>query len=193
MKNTWIKHRVPLTVVAILLIALLWYVVVYAAQTSHFAAVSSERNDIAGQLRAAEQKLGEAGSVYYGLRRAEGRWGDIEGRLVAPDSADQIVRRVEHMAEACGLSVQSSRLDFSWLIESIVGDPKNGASDRIGITVEGRGSFFSVGAFLDSLQQEPLISDLQNVVLSYDEHIDPDIYFEVEARAFVLPEGGKRR
>ena len=181
-----IKYRIWFATVALAVVAAAWYLLIFDSQLKTEAALKAEQQSLDEGIVAIKQHLAQAGNITGSLRAVEARWSNFTENLVSVDSAELILDRIRRYAETNSLNIVDVNLDFDPLLKKVGTNSKKPYTDRITIDVSGRGRFFGIGDFIDSLENDMIIADIDNIRLVYQASTDPEIYFAVVAEVFIL-------
>ena len=187
MKLNWTEHRAVLIIAVAALLLPLWYFFVYQSQIDKETVLNAERDSMMQRIKSVKKNIGETGAVAVNLRKMEMQWGQLAGHLAAPDSADQILHHIRDVARGNKLTILDAQLDMGKLYGKTSDNHNIASINKIELKLEGRGRFFNIGNFLDSLENDVSVADLEKLKLVYQRPIDPEIYFSMSVDIFVLP------
>jgi len=82
--------------------------------------------------------------------------------------------------------VHTKYLDFDPLLRKVGTDGHRTHTDKVIMEVEGQGRFFDIGNFIDALENDMVVAGVDRVNVIYQGSTDPEVYFRVLAKVFVL-------
>jgi Tfp pilus assembly protein PilO len=181
-----IKFRVLFVIAALAVITSAWYLMVFDSQMKTEAALKIEQQSLNETITAIERHLSQADNVTGNLHAFESKWNDLTENLVSVDHAELILDRMKKVAETNNLNAVNMSLNFDPMLKKVGTEGRKPYTDRIKIDMNGRGRFFGIGDFIDSLESDVIIAGIEDIKLIYEPSTDPEIYFAVVAEVFIL-------
>lgn len=187
-KALWHKYRTPALWVTAALLLPLWYLLYYEPQLRHDKELAVQAETVRARIDAVQTRLRLAGAVTADLKRGRNTWVELSDNLVAPDQVDRLVSRLRNLAADYHLTVLNTKVDFDPLLDKVNRGDRIETVDIIGVQVEGRGRYFGIGDFIDSLDHQQVVAGVDDLELTYQSAADPEIYFQMSLSMFILPE-----
>lgn len=184
--STVTEHGLELALALILILSVCWYFFVYDVQAETARQLLDEIDETNGEIAEVRRDLEKAANLRFEIEKYESDWQSFTSNLVSTENTEVVLSRLRNKADSHAVRILQSRFDFAPMIEKIgTGGPKP-LADKARLLIEGRGRFFDIGDFLAMLESEPVIASVDFVELTYQQAVDPEIYFKARMDIFVL-------
>jgi len=182
------KFGIPGVTVGTVLLLVAWWFLLYGPQLAESDGLRGRQINLEEQLVQIESKLERAKLLSRQVVDYESEWNRFTSSLFTTGNVDEILAELRRRGSGQDVRILDITLDFEPMIEKIGVTETKPLADLADLRMEGRGRFFAIGDFLDSLESEPAVAGVEFLKLAYQSSVDPEIYFEALVNVYVLTE-----
>ncbi len=184
--DTVTEHGLELAIALVLILSVCWYFLVYDVQAESVRRLQTEIVETNEEIAEVKRDLEKAANLRFEIEKYESDWQSFTSSLVSTENTEVVLNRLRSKADSHNVRILQSRFDFAPMIDKIGTGGTKPLADKARLLIEGRGRFFAIGDFLDTLESEPVIASVNFVELTYQQAVDPEIYFKARMDIFVL-------
>ncbi len=186
MNSRWQQYRLGVILAVAVALPLLWFFLLYGPQRQYeeslqaeFASVEQQHREVTGHLQVASALAAEKVEV-------EQHWQELTSCLYPADSAELLLRHLSNVAASYDLAVLERQLEFGPLLGKLGARHSLGQIEAVSLKFSGRGRYLAIAEFLEALDREAVVAGIDAVEMQYREAADPEIYFDLSLRVYLL-------
>jgi len=186
MNSQWQQYRLAIVVALAVALPLLWYFLLYGPQLQSGQEVEAELQSVQQEFTDVQARLALASKLAVEKEKAEKHWHTLTDCLYPADSAELLLQHLSKTAATYNIALLDKQLEFEPLLGKLGARTPLGQIESVPLTLTGRGRYVDIGEFVAGLDREIVVAGIDQLGLTYAAAADPEIYFEMSLRVYVL-------
>ena len=185
-----LKKKSILTVAGSLLIAAIWFNLLYLPGTHKIKAVQSNRQRLEQEITSSKSLVAGVGQIMQRVDLAQSRVQEKLNHIYYADSIPDFIQSLTALMKGYNLD----RVQITPELPDLLDDNQTIAigSDILSVIefrFDGRGRYLQLGKFLEYLQNQPYFEGVSSLSLNYNQSTNPEINFDLKISTYLKRQG----